>query len=336
VLERREGNDGIVFGLARGANQWTVFVDKLPTEGGHTGLEMVDNQMLTLQRGMQITTGQPATFDFRVRKSGVTAMKDGKPLFSWQGNTTRLGNYKNWAVPNPKALFLGQWWNTVRYTEIKLTPISGEGRLLRGAGAASPKKAAGSDPDSTPPGFVSLMPLIDVQKDTVAGTWRMVDGKLTCDNAERAKLEIPYRPPAEYDFRIVFTRIEGSSDVNQILSKSGKPFAWCMGGMSNTNSGFGMINGKWAPEPPNPSLVKFGVEQGRTYVSIVEVRKDGLKATVNGSLVSQWKTNYGDMDLQDAWRLRDSSALGLGTFHSPTTFHKIEIREVTGRGKTTR
>jgi hypothetical protein len=109
-----------------------------------------------------------------------------------------------------------------------------------------------------------------------------------------------------------------------------------MGGMGNKNSGFGEINGKWAPDPPNPSLVKFGLDLNKTYVSVVEVRKDGLKATVNGVLVCQWKTNYGDMSLDKVWQVHDNSALGLGTFCSPTAFQKIEIREVTGRGRKSR
>jgi serine/threonine protein kinase len=533
VMERREGNDGVAFGLARGANQWTVYVDKLPTEGYHSGIELVDNQMSTLVRGQQLFNGQPSTFEFKVRKTDFTVLKDGKTLINWQGNTSHLSNFPKWEVSNPRALFLGQWESRVCYTEIRLTPVSGEGKLLRAGGAAvptipknaidllalidpqvdavkgdwakdgkglmcapgdavrlqvpysppdeydlsmtvtrreggdgllvglvkgsaqwsvtmdtvasgsfktgfesidnqgpsgnpttysgpvftngvearlefrvrkagvtviaegktiidwkgnfnrlslpdgwkvrspnalflgawgsryhvskiwlvpvsgqgtvlrgkpvlvAPAKGAG-DPDATPPGFVSLMHLIDVQKDTVSGAWNFQDGKLVSNDAERAKIEIPYRPPAEYDFRIVFSRVDGIGDINQILTKAGRPFAWVMGGMGNTNSGFGSINGKWAPEPPNPSLVKFGVDQGRTYVSVVEVRKDGLKSYINGALVCQWRTNYGDMDLDPVWRVRDSSAIGLGTFTSPTMFHRIEIREVSGQGKKTR
>ncbi|HVR84326.1 MAG TPA: protein kinase, partial [Planctomycetota bacterium] len=535
TLTRVEGDDGIAFGLAQGTTQWTVFVDKIPQEGYLSGLELLDNGMSTMARGQQIALHRATTFEFRVRKSGFSVLKDGKAFLQWQGSYNRLGNFSKWTVNNPRALFLGQWETRIRYSEIKLTALSGEGRLLRagaasagpapapkgsvdllalidpkqdgvqgefskdGAGLLTPngvnwarcmvpysppaeydltmvverkensnslnlalpwnrrmvslviegkgpgiddvtaldfidgreffrnetttkgpflllgkpctvsisvrkssfglmidghaiftwkgdssriaeqaalkvpqkdvlvigsydssfllsqilllpvsgqgtilRKPAGAgpgradDPDATPPGFISLMPLIDPQKDAVAGVWKFQEGKLASSNAERAILEIPYHPPTEYDFRIVFSRIEGISDVNQILTKNGRPFAWVMGGMANANSGFGEIDGKWAPEPPNPSIVKFGPELGKTYVSIVEVRKDGLKAYVDGVLMCHWKTNYGDMSLNRVWQVRDSAALGLGTFVSPTLFHKVEIREVTGRGKKSR
>jgi serine/threonine protein kinase len=124
-LTRGSSADGLAFGLARGGAQWTVFVDKLPSEGGHTGLEKLDGGQHTLVRGMQVAAGESATFEFRVRKAGIAVLKNGAPLFQWQGATSRLSNFERWSVPDKRTLFLGHWQSEVTYTAVQLVPVSG-------------------------------------------------------------------------------------------------------------------------------------------------------------------------------------------------------------------
>jgi hypothetical protein len=99
------------------------------------GIELLDNGMATSVEGPQLVNGQAMTFEFRVRKTGFTVLKDGQSLISWQGDYGRLSNFNRWEVRNPHTLFIGQWSNRLCYSEIRLTAVSGEGRLLRGAGA---------------------------------------------------------------------------------------------------------------------------------------------------------------------------------------------------------
>jgi serine/threonine protein kinase len=323
VLERREGSDGIVFGLARASNQWTAFVDKLPTEGGHTGLEMVDNAQLTLQRGMQITTGQTMTFDFRVRRNGVTALKDGKPLFSWQGNTTRLGNYKNWAVPNPKALFLGQWWNTVRYMEVKLTPVSGEGRLLRG-GAAPP----------LPKNAIDLLSAIDPQKDAVKGTWTIEPQGLICSSGDHIRLQIPYSPPDEYDLVMTVNRRDGADGLLVGLVKGSAQWSVTLDTQASGTfkSGFESLDGQ-GPSG-NPSTYSGPVfANGRDTVLEFRVRKVGVTVVADGKAIIDWRGNFNRLSLPEGWKVRSPNALFLAAWGSRYQFSRIALIPVSGAGK---
>jgi predicted Ser/Thr protein kinase len=177
-------------------------------------------------------------------------------------------------------------------------------------------------------GWTDLLSLIDPQRDAVSGAWAWKGKTLVSDKTERAKLAVRYQPPAEYDYRVVFSRIQGIGDVNLILSKGGRSFAWCMGGMGNTQGGFGSIRGRWAPEKGNPSRVKLAIEPGRIYEARVEVRRTGVTAFLNGDQVCEWLTDYTDLSLDGPWSLHDDNKLGVGTFTSPTRFHSIEVREI--------
>jgi len=194
------------------------------------------------------------------------------------------------------------------------------------------ESAATALTDSSWAGAVDLLSLIESQRDSVAGTWTVRDGSLIAEKALFGRLEIPYQPPQEYDFRILFSRQDGSDSVTQILSRSGRSFGWTMGGSNNAVFGFETINGVSAAA--NQTTVKgaVGLENGRKYTSVVKVRDQSVKAYLDGRLLSEWKTDYADMDIYKDWKLRNSSLLGLGSWNSTTVFHRVEMLEVTGKG----
>ena len=199
--------------------------------------------------------------------------------------------------------------------------------------AAEPQAKAG--PGST----IDLMQLIDVSKDYMAGAWTLKNGKLAVDGKEVARIEIPYEPPAEYDFRIVFSRTEGSGDVVQILTKNNRAFQWVMGSNSNSYMGFALINNQWVADAGSPGGVAMpgALTNGKTYTSVVQVRKDGVKAFVDGKLIKEYKTStYEEMSPNSLFAIRSTSILGLGSWYSGVAYQKIELVEVTGRGKRTR
>ena len=189
--------------------------------------------------------------------------------------------------------------------------------------------------DAPAPGSINLLRMIDPVKDAVAGSWSFKDGKLWSDSTLAARIEIPYSPPTEYDFTVVFVRHEGSSDVIQILSKSGKSFQWAMASGANLMFGFGMAKGTWPTDAGSPAAVAVpgGLSNGQTYTSLVQVRKDGVKAFIDGKLVKEYKTSYEDLASHSMFRLRNESLLGIASFKGVTIFQKIELVEVSGKGK---
>jgi predicted Ser/Thr protein kinase len=253
-------------------------------------------------------TGSPRKLSISVRRGRVTATADGISV-------APAARTDRWRTPESRLIVVGSEASAFVVTRMS----------LRGTPALLPPR-----PRAKEGGWTNLLAQVDPQRDAVSGSWTLRDGQLESDGAERAKIRIPGRLPGQYDYRVTFSRIRGISDVNLILSREGRSFAWCMAGMANTKSGFGSIRGIWAPEEGNPSRVDFGLEPGTVYEARVEVRNWGLRAFLNGKQVCEWATDYADLSIQAPWRLNDENVLGLGTFNSPTRFHKVEMREASG------
>lgn len=177
---------------------------------------------------------------------------------------------------------------------------------------------------------INLLPSIDLAADTVSGTFASTPEGLVTGRSGVCALELPYRPPAEYDFRMSFTYKDGVGEFCQILSKGGRSFEWILGGNGNF-FGFQVILGKNATQ--NPTSKRFRLDKNRKYTSLVQVRNDGLKSYLEDVPISEWKTNYGDMGVWPHWKLRDDTRIGIGTNSTLGVIHSVEVLEVTGQGQ---
>jgi hypothetical protein len=190
------------------------------------------------------------------------------------------------------------------------------------------------DLEGLQPGFVNLLKLIDPAKDGVEGTWKLDNGKLVNGPGKFVRLEIPYQPPAEYDFRVVFSRVDGANNVSQILSRQNKGFLWIME-LGQSRCALGNCRGLWITEAGNPSITKVSETQNDNgpHTSLLEVRKDRVRCFFNGKMILEYKTDYADLSMNAGWKLRSEQLLGLGCWESPTEFHRIDVIEVSGKGK---
>lgn len=175
---------------------------------------------------------------------------------------------------------------------------------------------------------LNLLPLIDTGKDTVDGVWTVKDGALNSDRARYARLEFPYRPPEEYDFRIVFTRATGDGFVGQLLSRNSGNFMWMIAGWENTRCGID-YNGDAATVP-------FALDNGRKCVSVVQVRNDGARCFLDGKPIAEAKIDYQKLDMFGRYKLRDGRLLGLASQSCTFIIHSAEVIERTGKGTFTR
>jgi hypothetical protein len=200
------------------------------------------------------------------------------------------------------------------------------------------KRLDSGDPAASTPGAINLVKLIDLNKDVVNGVWKLQGDKLMSDNTQAARVEIPYEPPSEYDLRVTFTRNDGQGDVFFALTKNNRSFEWGMGVAGNTCFGFGIYRGQWVGDPgcQGATVIPNGITNGKVHMSLVQVRKDGLKGFLDGKLIKELKDPYADLSSHGMLRLRNESILGVGSYLSATTFLKVELIEVTGKGKKTR
>jgi hypothetical protein len=177
---------------------------------------------------------------------------------------------------------------------------------------------------------LELFASVDPTRDAVSGTWKMENGRLAA-LGPACRLQLPYQPGEEYDFRVQFSR-PGNAEVGLSLSKNGKGFAFLMGSDGNTVFGFHLVDGMHAKD--NVSAVRQAkcLEEGVIYTALVQVRNDGLKAYLNDKLICSFKTDYKNLTAAYNIKLRSEAALGLISSND-ATFLSAQVVEVKGAGK---
>lgn len=188
-------------------------------------------------------------------------------------------------------------------------------------------------PDGAWAGAVNLLGLIDTKKDVIGGKWSKSGNALNVESEKSTRIQLPYEPPEEYDFKIVFKRVSGEEDVNQMFCARGKALMWSMASGKNTWMGFECVQGKATAGGPASVKVAKALENNRTYTSIVQVRKRVVRAYLDGKIVKEYRTDYSDFSMRNEWKLKNERVLGLGAYNSKVVFEKIELRAVSGAGK---
>ncbi|HET6249935.1 MAG TPA: hypothetical protein VFE47_19755 [Tepidisphaeraceae bacterium] len=195
------------------------------------------------------------------------------------------------------------------------------------------EKRIAETPSTDSPRRIDLLDIFDPAVGVVSGKWRMEGETLTCEPGEFSRVEFPYTPSEEYDFRISFVVIQENDAIEQLCYHAGHQFGWNMGGQHDTACGFERINGAGSDRNPTARHNQHWLSNGKRYTSVVKVRKTGTEAFINEQPVSNWKTDYSDMATWPGWQLRHENALGLGAHDNSIKFDFAEVIEVTGQGK---
>ena len=168
---------------------------------------------------------------------------------------------------------------------------------------------------------IDLLALIDVQRDTVKGEWKKEGGELNSNNVTNARIKLPWNPPEEYDLRVSFTRKKNGPDIVVILPRGDQSMMLLMGGWNNTITGFEKINGKRAND--NPTTVKQTLPVDKKFDLVLQVRRQTVRAFVNGTFLTEYRSELGKTALNDDWVL-PAGSLAVGSHVSSTTFHSIQ------------
>jgi WD40 repeat protein/serine/threonine protein kinase len=202
------------------------------------------------------------------------------------------------------------------------------------------KMAIKSTPAGTAPvedawkNALNLLMLVEFPRSVVWGTWSIQESNLVSDRESYARIEIPYSPPEEYDARVVFSRLSGSGEIVVILpTRDGKAFALELGGFRNTLNSFQAFRGAHTADTSAGVRMIRALDDGRPYTVEIQVRKDGVRAKVEGqSVPSEGKVDLNDLSLDPSWSLRAGGGFGLGSHGSGAVFQRFDVLAVTGRG----
>jgi hypothetical protein len=182
----------------------------------------------------------------------------------------------------------------------------------------------------TPPAigeWTDLIAQTDPQRNTVAGEWQKLDGGLRVFVAEGARIVIPVRPPAEYDFEMVFTRNSGRDSVPMFFVAGGRQASFEIDAWNVGLGGIQNINRADVRDESNPARATGQrITNGRRTTMLVSIRRDRVEGYVDGRLISAYRGDGSDLSLPSVWNLQQPEMLGVGSYMSDTTFHSIRMR----------
>jgi serine/threonine protein kinase len=189
-----------------------------------------------------------------------------------------------------------------------------------------------SQPNPSTTGPVNLISLVDASRDAIKSGWEVRAQELVLKRTPGPQLlAFRHTPPEEYDFEIEFTIKEGTQEASQIIPLQGKSILWKMGfgGSNPTLFGFGpVLDGVPIDVPTRKEAVvkRPRLLAGQRYRSLVEVRKDSLRALLDGREVLQWRGDFKRLSDSSEYVMPDPKCLGVGGWNGGIIFHKAEVR----------
>lgn len=190
-----------------------------------------------------------------------------------------------------------------------------------------------SPPDTATGKIIDLLPLVDVKRDASNSVWSVApDGAVRSVRDRKAgRLEFPYTPPAEYDFEIEFTVEDGESGyVMQVLAVPGHWLDWRL--LPPPAFGPALDGVEPGNGPRTDGIGKLNrLKPGDRHRSVVEVRKNSLRAVVDGAEIARYDGDFKRLsDPVGVFKLRDTTHVGVGVLDVGLLIHKAVVREVSG------
>jgi hypothetical protein len=168
-----------------------------------------------------------------------------------------------------------------------------------------------------------LLPELKPASAALSGEWRMVRGELVSGEG-RCTLSLPVRLAVNYDIAVEFTRNGGKNSVAIFLPTlvgigSLEIDAWDLG-----IAGLQTIDG--LDMRRTNRFFAARIENGQKHRVIVEVRGQRVSVTWDGDPKLTWDLSGRRFRLPLLWQLTPEIGLGLGSWNSPTTFHRVAYR----------
>jgi hypothetical protein len=173
-----------------------------------------------------------------------------------------------------------------------------------------------------------LIALLDPVTDAVDfPKWEIVNNELVCKEGNFVpRIQIPYLPPAEYDFIATFSQPGLRNGISLIMpNPNGGSFFFLAGNEEGKSFGFSADPNK--ERKFNPPL-KVDVK----YTVTVQVRRNSVKAILGNTELMTLKTDFRDLSI-DNWRQIPDPRLLAVACDDRTTFHQVRVIEINGTGK---
>ncbi|MBT6495084.1 MAG: hypothetical protein HOL01_11090, partial [Planctomycetaceae bacterium] len=273
----------------------------------YNGLHTLDEKPLT-ENGAVVSkavlkTRQPVEIICKVTKSGVKVSIDGRTLFDWKGEFSRLSPYVPFfKVPNERQLWIGGD-SPFRFTKIELRSLA----------------VTQSQPT---PRVVNLLPRVDPDKASIGGKWTFENGSLISPVGRSPKLRIADSVPDQYDLRFTVERLSGNDCIFVGLPVDGHQIP-CFVDLS-----YGLPSPYTGLAGPQPAPDGHKGELLKTNVPIdmeIAVRKGGIAIKAGAKVVYEWQGDSSKFKFHSAWSIPQKQALYIGASRSKFRITKLEL-----------
>lgn len=177
--------------------------------------------------------------------------------------------------------------------------------------------------------WINLIRRADTQADAFAGSWQINNEELNVNNTVAARMLLRYSVPADYDFEVSFTRLDGQHSIALIFASGSGQATFDVDAWGENLAGIQNIQSRTIRTGErNPTRVTgYQLVNGQRYTVRLSVRRDRVEAYLDGDLVTTYHGDGSDLSLLDLWQMEGHEhGLGIGAYSAATTFHAIRVR----------
>ena len=168
-----------------------------------------------------------------------------------------------------------------------------------------------------------VLPDVKPAANALAGEWKIVRGELV-SGEDRCALALPVRLAINYDIAIEFTRNSGENSVAVFVPTLSGVGAFEIDAWDLGIAGLQMIDGQDMRRTNR--FFPARLLNGEKHRLILEVRGSRVAASWDGEPRMAWELGERKLRVPPLWELRPEIGLGVGSWKSPTTFHRIAYR----------
>lgn len=187
-------------------------------------------------RGVAIDEGPAQELTCIVRGTGIKVLKGEQTILEWTGHPLRFEIESQYQTPGNR-IGLISWSSRFRIEMLELETLP----ALTFPAVAS----LGNDGD--------LLSIVDTDRDSRGGTWKLDGGRLTNLSTQSARLQFPASVPEQYTLTMEVERREGNDGLVIGLPMSGHPCTFAIDHFGGRVSGITLLDGKHVHEAANLS-----------------------------------------------------------------------------------
>jgi serine/threonine protein kinase len=316
-------------GLIGGGRQFVYIFDVSPEKGYVSAIDRIDGKIHAYNEsrytGRVMPDGEPVTLAVTVLKSGISVSRNGETFAKWEGDFSRCGLHRWWRVPRTDALFVAAH-GPYKITSLRLTPLSGQGRVILPARADAVHKRNTSE----------MLRWVRVSEDlehVVRGTWVQNGQELVSPQEPSSLLMIPAELRGSYQLDVDFTPETGSGLVAIVVPVGEHACSVALSTGDQAQGGIGLLDGKpinqngtlrRSDRPDSEPRLRATVQvELLDSVAAIRVLRDGRPLT-------QWIGDPARLSPGPTHELPRPRNVGLFTHDSQVTFHSVRLTPLDG------